>query len=561
MRRAPRRWLGLGIATSFGAAAVVFACGSDDTSRRISSDGPSEIIVSDVVVYLGSPAVVDAAQTRGEGYSWNLTSAPSGSTLTTSSLAGATSARASFTPDVAGEFVLELAATVRGARMTKTSRVTAEAAPLFFMQTNVTDGGRYVEYRATGSDRSNNRPIACPIPQGGAKSDSDFVHDAFALADLALDWWEAPAGRASRVAFARVETAADGGTSSQLALGSSDSSCATPPVLIGHLEENGPPGAVILQPRYSPDGERVAFIDELESGFVVETAGYDGAARRKLGRFCPDGVDACAGFSKIPARPQWLDAHTVGWARVREDDAGRSWEVVLANDTDNADLRVHMFCPGVVPRTIAFLRDGSVIANPLATTTANLAIYRPSRPGGICQLARTLTTLPSSGSYARDFALSPDESEVAFVRRGTLAGEPEPDGGEPTYGGILYTVPTNGGEASPLGGAEQYALFGPRYVASASQIAWNGATAPEPGVNSALDAGVPALKACGRGKVDVRTVATSDPSNGTYVLGGGNGGSVEAGCSMARGRSSSASLASLPFAAALVTRRIRRRRR
>jgi hypothetical protein len=169
--------------------------------------------------------------------------------------------------------------------------------------------------------------------------------------------------------------------------------------------------------------------------------------------------------------------------------------------------------------------------------------------------------LPNAGSYARDFAVAPDESEIAFLRRGTLAGEPAPDAAAPTAGGALYIVPTNGGQASAFGAGE-YALTGPRYVASASQLAWNGLLASaDSSTGSDLDGGTPALKLGPRGGTEIRTLAVSDVDGGVYVLGGGNGGSAESGCVFAGKPASSAGAVSTLVTALLISIGRRRRKR
>lgn len=555
MHAAPvRRWLACAFVASITGATGLAAC--DGSTNRVPGPddaGAIDVIAADVVVYVGSPVAVDAAQTGATEYGWNVMSAPSGSTVSTTSLGGATSARASFVPDIAGEYVLEIAAITGSKRGTRSVKVTAVAAPIFYLQASLGDAGRFIQYHARGNDQSNDRPVACPIRQSDERPVSDLSKEIFVQADMGLDWWEAPAGATSRIAFAGVQPSDDGGDGTAfLALGSTETSCEKPPLEIGHMEDGGNPAAHLTQPRFSPDGARVAFIDELGDGYTVETIAHDGTDRRILARFCADGIDDCAGFSKVPARPQWFDLHTVGWARDLEQDSGSAWEVILASDSASPEPHVHMTCPGTVPRTIAFLRDGSVLANAAVGPIADLVLYRPSHPGGICQIVRNLTNLPNQGSYARDFTLSPDEAEVAFLRRGTLAGEPTPDASEPTYGGTLYTVPLNGGLASSFGGASEYAFFGPRYVASASQIAWDGVVASYDfaGAN-VLDAGTPAVKVGSRGGTAIRPVVVSDIDAGVYVLGGGNGGSIESGCSFA-GRYASRGGALLALVASLL---------
>jgi hypothetical protein len=209
---------------------------------------------------------------------------------------------------------------------------------------------------------------------------------------------------------------------------------------------------------------------------------------------------------------------------------------MLATDSANPNPRVHMTCDGAIPRSIGFLKDGSVIANRQPDGGAeDLAVLKPATAGGTCTLVRNLTNLPTARSYARDFAISPDEGEIAFVRK----VETSPDaGGGFRLGGQVYTVAVSGAApAAPVGSAPQEAIFGPRYVAGATALAWNGNIPAPDGGNGIdagnnndlafLDGGLPVIAIAPRDGGPTTYAVKSDPDAGSYVFGGGNGGSCD----------------------------------
>ena len=551
-----RRWLAFGLVGFWSLAASVAACGSDeagsssgapeagapDTSSGGSGgDGATPgvaIVAADLTVYTGSPAAIDASQTNASEFAWAVKVAPAGSTVTTQSLAGATTARPSFVPDVSGDYVLELTARGNGASATTTVKVKAVAAPVFFMQTNFNESPPYFEYRTIGADKSGSHPVACringPVSDAGGEV-GQFFFLSMLLADIGLDWWEAQPGSPSRVAFTTMEFFPDGGRDTYLSLGTNESSCTVAPAILRTAPEDGGNDSdrLFVQPRFSPNGARVAFVEDRQAGKMVGAVSYDGNDRRDIAPFCPSEGD-CWAPAFFPPRPQWLDAQTIGWARSYERDGGTGWEVVLANDSANPNVRTHMTCAGAIPRSIALLQDGSVIANSAAADTKveDLVVYEPATPGGACQVVRNLTNLGTPGAYARDFAVSPDGTEVVFVRN----VEPPDDGGNGLrFGGELYVVPVNGSSApKPFSGSPQFAYFGGRYVASGSQIAWNGASALDGGtpldgggVEELLEAGVPAVRVGMRDGGKVTDIVASDLDAGVFVSGGGNGGACD----------------------------------
>lgn len=586
------RFVALGLVWGCFGLGVLAACGSDEDSS--SSGGTPDastdnntlpgdsstpvkpnIVAADLTVYTGMTPVVDASGTNAQTFTWTVKSAPAGSTVATATLAGATAARASFRADVSGDYVLEVTAKNGNETSVKDVKIKAVPAPLFHMQTNFAEKPAYFEYRTIGTDGTGGHPIACRVngdPDGGDDNNAAFLFLSMLLADMGEDWWEAPPGDPSRVAFVQIEPSFDGGDmKNSLALGTNLSTCQSPPAKVDPVAEDGGinDGVTLLQPRFNRAGSRVAYLEDRESGWYVAAVSYDGKDRRDLSKMCVD-EDTCNSPSVFPARPQWLDDQTVGWVRNQAPEAGTGWEIMVANDSANPNPRTYMTCDGVQPRSFAFLKDGSILANRQAAdggAREDLWILKPATAGGACTVVRNLTNLPTNRSYARDFSVSPENTDIAFVRKEEPADAAPKDGGETRFGGQVYTVPVSGASApAPVTGSPQEALFGPRYVAGGSMLAWNGAIAHDGG-NAAddggfLDGGLPVIAVAARDGGPVSYAAKSDPDAGTYVFGGGNGGSCDFRlCSMGPMQSSGGgALAIGAVAGALALRRRRRNR-
>lgn len=554
------RLVALGLVWGCFGTGLLLACGGDDSSSSggtpdasadtnppINVDGSTNpiaptVVASNVTIYTGMTAALDGSGTQAQAFAWIVKSAPNGSTVTTASLAGASTARPSFRADVSGDYVLELTASNGAASAKQDVTVKAIPAPLFYMQSNFSEKPAYFEYRVVGTDGTGGHPVACRFNDDPDAGEGDngggLVAMSMFLADMGEDWWESPnAGEPSRVAFVNLERVDGGGDdlAGSLALGTNLSTCQNPPVKVATVTDGGSDGLNVLQPRFNKAGNRVAYLEKRDGPFYVATVGYDGKDRRELARMCHN-TDSCNNPSIFPARPQWVNDTTVGWARTQAEDAGTGWEVIVANDSANPNPQVYMTCDGLAPRSIAFLKDGSVLANrqaPDAGSREDLWVLKPNATTKQCEVLRNLTNLPLDWSYARDFSISPDDTEVAFVRfiqdGGTL-----PEGGGSRVGGEVYTVPLSGASAPvPAGGTPKVALFGPRYVAGATVLAYNGSLPNDSGSGAIEDAsdgvfsGIPVISVLQRDGGAVTYAAQSDIDAGTYVTGGGNGGACD----------------------------------
>jgi hypothetical protein len=583
------------------AAAAVLGCGSDDdgappeglpsASEDASTSpqtppGPGEgtVTAADLVVYTRTPANLDASQSGGSAYAWAVKSAPQGSAVTTASLEGASTPKPSFSPDVSGDYVLEVKVTTATTAATKDVRVKAVAAPLFYMLSNLKEVPPYYEVRTIGMDGKGARPITCrtqpPVQDAGDGEDDStnaFLMMSLLTAAIGLDWWEAPPGQPSRVAFQEFELKADGTGTAALAVGTNESTCQNPPRTVRVVApdaEGGGNQPMILHPRFSPNGQRIAYTEQRPNGYYVAAVGYDGKDVRELAGFCPDPSQGdCWKEVVMPARPQWLDAQTVAWARTTAEAiaaAGDQWEIMIAKDSADPAPTRYMVCPGFVPSGFEILPDGTVVANHRAEKQGaqNLWVLRPATPGGECQVVRNLSGLTEAKSYARDFAISPDKAHVAFLRN-----IPEPDA-QNEFGGELYFARLDGTTPpKSLSTPADFAIFGPRYVAGGAYLAYNGAVPlPEGALEDAgiddqgkdfLKRGLPVISVAPAGGGSVEHVTQSDLQSHTFVTGGGNGGSCgrfDFNCAVSNRSSTVAGgLASGLFALAFALRRRRRR--
>ncbi len=577
-----------------GTGATLGACGgSDDTAANPDQDASSEattmgddgggildLRADGVKVYVGQPVRLDAAQSKAPNgaaitYAWSVKSVPAGSAITTATLAGATSEVVTFTPDLAGDYLLTLSGAAGGEMATKDVTASAVNGQVFFTLTNGNANPPFTEMDTVEMDGKNQHPIDCrqPIrnllaggdsgvttPDSGPSAGLALVLFATLFADTALDSWEGPPGTPARAAFQNIIFFPDGGIQEMgLAAATTDNTCQKPPARVHLLTTGGKNSPSVFQPRFSPNGQRIAFVEDQASGNeYVSVVGFDGADYHQIASYCPDadaGNTSCHGTTAFgPRRPQWVDDSHLGWTReLAHTSSGTgasyvessTWEIVTAADVAGAVPTRYMGCTTAsMPLTMGFLASGDVVANfkPTSASPEDLVVLSADASKN-CQVVRRLTTLTTVGSYARDFAISPDGTTVAYMQNIAAADAGVSDGGLSitSGGGILFTVPVDG--SSPPKQVSPEALiarFGPRWIAAGSHLAWNGGAPNPPGYDAGVDlteagladaGGVPSMnviRADGTG--GVVHAAIGDPLNGSYVIGGGNGGACSIEC-------------------------------
>lgn len=437
---------------------------------------------SDVSVFVGQAAVVDASNsstTQGTlTFSWAVVLAPAGSGVTTSNLAGATSAKATFVPDLNGEYDLQVTVTALGVSDTRTAKVSAASPQVLFAQ-GIAPGADKgsATYVVTDSD-GGSHAVLCP----DVISNSSVPIGAFAAyTGRAYDFWEAPPGQPLKFAAFTLDAIPDAGLFAHLWSGTSASTCDAGPIDYA-TTSFGPGRPWGSDPHFSPDGSRFVVFDRDwnivtfaadaadgggETSHVVAT--YPVPYKQAPAYFDPVAAGPDAGYPFEPPRVAWTD-NGLAWAQPTSS----GWEIVEAADMQDATPTRYMTCKGVTPREIAMLRDGTVIVSyrPTLDSSENIHLLKPDAQQN-CYHEQQYTNLLDSGtSVATDFAVSPDETQIAFLEMDTTSQDASlwttPGGGSTLPGGYVYVVPVAGG--TPVLVSSDPAIYGPRWIGGGSAL-------------------------------------------------------------------------------------------
>lgn len=546
----------------------------DGSSSADGTTGPAVItpVANDLTLYLGQITQLDAvgssvSTSDALAFKWTVVSAPPGSAITTASLFNGGSARPTFTPDLAGVYTLSLTLSAgTQTQVTKNVTVTAYEASSVYLYNEDPGGGSIntagARAVATASD-GGIRDLSCHVTDAG--SQDTFVASASMYAS---DYWEAPPGGVSKVAYFAADQQADAAAPLTLFIAKTDGSCATPPV---KLEGYNPSDGLVMDVRFSPNGDRLAYVRKPGGhGDRLVTVGTDGTALHVVAPFgahadgTPD-PDASAptgsGNNGSVVSLRWLNATKVAWMQF---PTGANWQIVTADDVDNSAPEAYMTCESESssdkPTMFALTSDGSVIVSQRVLFAAgklgarDLLVYRPNAVTKHCELVRNLTSFTSDGgaSYnsASNFSLSPNGSQIAFV-----ATDATIDAGGATATSI-WTVAVDGtSPAAIVPGAPRIGAdpgSGPHWIAGGALLTWpQQQNTVDSGVNNTSLAIVIAPSAGGV----VRVLAKSASAANQTLYGVGTG----AACSIGpMGRTSGAALAAIASLACLMFRRRRR---
>lgn len=453
-------------------------------------------------VWVTETATVDGSKSTASSgkissYAWNFTSVPSGSAIKNASLSSATADKPTFTPDVAGKYELELTVSEGTQKASAGATVTANAPQVFYNKANAGSSGGFAEDAGANSagywvgdfDGKNKHGVTCP-------NDLPYLRDYGNLGVWpifsagCLDFLEGEAGAPVQFAgFAlEVETDAglDGGTlttlQTHLWAGTNNSACSgSPPTDLGVYPADASADIFAYGPRFSPDGKYVAFHD---SALNIATVPVSGGAATIVDKYYasdPTGAALIAPFDSEPGlfgsggvgsivpSPAWHGT-SVAWARAVD---ATTWEIVTAPNVANGPVSVYMKCPGITPREIAILNDGTVMValRTAKTGPVNITLFKTDSSQN-CSTVRTYSNLSDSAiSVATAFSLSPDETQIAFTLFDPATGDASFFGGGITVGAI-YTAPVDG-SSPPTRVSNDNSIYGPRWVGGGRFLAFD----------------------------------------------------------------------------------------
>ncbi|MDB4995755.1 MAG: hypothetical protein JWM74_3187 [Myxococcaceae bacterium] len=551
-----------------------------DSSTADTSTGDSSAsaaaVANDLTVYVGQTAQLDgsASTPSTATLTWTIESVPLGSAIATANLKNASTAKPSFTADVAGDFTLKLTVVSGTDTSTKNVKVTAVYAPVLYGDFSSDAGLNYQEMRVATTAGTNAHALHCTVPDDAGTNPGLLIAHTSAGG---ADWWEAPAGQESRFAYVVNERQGDAALyTSYIAAAVTSSSCTGTPArklvsatniaatnAVGFFEQH--------MPKLSRDGNRVAYVDNRTTGATIATIGFDGTnAHAHIAPYLayPDGgpqPDASGGIGTPGTRstfatldyypPRWTQAGKLAWAQQL---VPTRFQIVTADDADDATPSLYMACNATRLTSFEMLPDGNVLASTSISLDGGAApidifVLRPNAVTKECEVVKNLTNLTTAASSATGMSLSPDGLRVAYINDDTSTDA----GGAPTRAALFVAnvdglTPAARVPGAPFGAPHDMGSSvprnGPRWVAGGSSLTW--------GQNAAtIDAGdggmaIAVIPASGG---NATAIATSGPGHIAFV--------ASSSCSIARtGGSAVMAFGSLGAFIALAIRRRRKSR-
>jgi MYXO-CTERM domain-containing protein len=470
-------------------------------------------------IYLGQTAKIDGAAVAPNitsDFSWTVIDAPYESAIKTASIEGATSATPSFKPDRLGGYTLQVSGKKNGVGSSVIVLVEAIDAPVFtrdlvLQQDNGANNDTVVSAstHVGGAYGTIDRTVGCPVVTTDGGVDPEAALFSVRWGSIVGDSWEGPPGTPARVVFPSFTSDNNlGAMTVTLAVATSQSACgdAEAKIIETRQSDGGSPSPFtdfIHNARFSPDGNRIAYLHDTGGRARIATTAFDGTAKRDLSPFVSEGGDAGldpdAGTQPVngpfpgdAVAPRWKDNSHVGWVTFVGPSATNytrsDWELYVVEDKDGAAPELVMTCSDSGLQTFDFLPDGSIVAAARHTvsvdgggdeTPMDLFVYKPNAATKACEIVRRLTNNQSSNSLARDVALSPDKTQVAFfsgVGTGNIIGSDNSL--------FLFTVPVDGSKpAAQVPGASESGVIGsgPRWAAGGTVLTYGAVNADQGG--------------------------------------------------------------------------------
>jgi len=510
-------------------AAHLVACGDDDpvappadtSDAAVEPDasapvvGPTLTISSTrAKIYLGQTAKLDGASIAPDivaKHAWTVVAAPSGSSVGNEAIQDATTPSPTIKPDKLGLFTLQVSGETKdGASASVLVHLEALDAPVFFVEGRITidhtgNGAVRLSTHVAGAWGSQAREVGCPRTLEIVDSDTGAPITAAASSrggGSNGDTWEGPPGTPARVVFPwyDIRTGAPTFFSSSLVVATSEDGCGAEGPKVIASTEHFDGGVTVLEnliygARFSPNGERIAYIhDRVGVGARLATVGFDGSDPRDLtpthadgdGGLIPDGGTNSTLVGSLvvgPVAPRWKDDTHVGWISFTSAPPSRvDWELWTVEDKASAVPELVMRCTNAEITHFDFLPDGTIVAavrhehtleDGGSTKPMDIVVYRADATTKACEVVRNLTNNTENTHVARDFALSPDKTTVAFYGG---VGNGQPGTSPNTNTARLYTVPVDGSRPpTPVPGATGNADLGsgPRWAAGGTVLVWS----------------------------------------------------------------------------------------
>lgn len=368
-----------------------------------------------------------------------------------------------------------------------TGQVLPAGVPVFYLKntkaTNMTAAGVVVGTagpRAVGCERPSGALFdrARTVAAGGGPGARNGPYRSASLAMRSFEGGGATT-RPSAIAFPDLSAAAPA-----LLLATEQSECvAKPPVRIDFQEPNvAKTNVTILMPRFSPDGSRVAYIEEQGNNIVqVVSVSTDGAANLARGVRKAAAIGGNGGL--WPSAPAWISSSEVAWLE-RQGTQQSPLPIVIQRGPDVATSTPtsSIVCNTFVEQIDVFRRGGTtyfaLVASkaPWSNGSAGPSNVSVLPIDGQCNAPQAITNESANGFAARDVVASPNGELLAYASNAdTAQGMRRLD--SPAHVWLADSL----GQKPPVmcsGGGNDSDDFGPQFVDGGRKVVWTHSTRP-----------------------------------------------------------------------------------
>ena len=426
-------------------------------------------------------------------YAWKVTAVPSGSTVADANVTNNLTDKATFTPDLGGDYQFELTVTTTDSRSVKANlTVSVQTAPIFYKALEIGDLQFGRSQRMIRSDGTGLREIGCPFNAPYTSGESSAFGVEMYGAGLHTRTYYPPAdtttgliGPAKFVySVGEVDTDLGNGLRWGLRLGAEDSDCASKlPVTLPRVLEG-----IQSQPRFSPAGDRLVYNlmigDKTDAATVLGTVTGEGAQLT--------GVSPGTPYLVHPTTPAWLDASTLLIAGMDQttdpiQPKVRFYRAKL-NGSTVMDFGLYADCSTAVSwfgiERIEALPDGGFIVSARGNGGGSdlpqfgFDLYKVAAPApSTTNCSVTALTTASSDTFgaARDWELSPDGKQIVYARIepeiATLPGDLGRFNGVGSSDIWILDINAPAG-AKKIAGDSGFTDFGPHFINNGRQITW-----------------------------------------------------------------------------------------